>query len=411
MATSDETLISQRVRSQYEQAPFPPVGAFPVRDGAPEERIWLYSFAEVYYHAFGRLRPTRGARLLDAGCGTGHGVQQIRYLAPEAEVHACDFSRASLAIARQRIEALGAGPVHFHELNLLDLKPLPGKFDAIFCSGVVHHTANPVRTLRQLRSKLKPDGVLYLMLYSRFGRYPTLLMRRALQLLCRDPHDQQEGLRWGRQLFESLPAEHVLSRWERVTNEGRNLAHPEWFIDTYLNANEKNYSIGEVHDDLAAAGLRLLRHAVPHRLELSTHLAGPPELLARFAELPERERHEIMDMLFPQEQYYFLASHAGNDARPPDWSSFQPAQLTARPSAFARRRQQAEAASLWQGYFSQALWVDDNVDSLIAACDGRTSLATVMAEWLARHPHVPAEFAWRLLLLLEQSGVLFFKAC
>lgn len=407
--SQNEAQISQRVREQYERAPFPPVAAFPIQEGSPEDRIWLYSFPEVYYHAFGKLRTTEGARLLDAGCGTGHGLQQIRFHAGGAEVHACDFSSASINIARRRIEALGAGPVAFHELNLLDLKGLPGRFDGIFCSGVVHHTANPVRALRQLKSKLKPDGVLYLMLYSRFGRYPTLLMRRALQLLCRDPSDQQEGLHWGHQLFGALPPDHVLSRWERGVNKGHNLNHPEWFIDTYLNANEKNYSMREVFSDLAAAGLRFVRHAVPHRLDLATFLPGPPELLQRFAQLSEADRYEVMDQLFPEEQYYFMATHARTVIERPDWSRCTPSQIRAVPSAFARRRRQEGDSSLWQGYFSEALWLDAAVDQLIEACDGRASLGDILPRWLAKNPQFSADFAWQVLLSLERGGVLFFS--
>ncbi|MBX3171790.1 MAG: methyltransferase domain-containing protein [Candidatus Eremiobacteraeota bacterium] len=391
--------VSQRVRQQYEDAPFPPVSAFPVRSEV--DRVWLYSFPEVYYHAFGQWRDPARARLLDAGCGTGMGVQQIRHLAPGAEVHACDLSNASLRVAGQRIEALNQGPVSFHQMDLLDLSALPGTFDAIFCSGVVHHTGDPVLALRQLKSKLKPDGVLYLMLYSRFGRRPTMLMRRVLQLLEAD-------VPLGRQLFAALPKDHFLARWEYETKGSHNLTHREWFIDTYLNAQEKNYSIGEVFSDLGEAGLRFVRFAHPQWWELQNRLQAPPEIVRRFAALPEQQRYELMENLFSdQEEYYFLATHSEYQPAEP---VRDPARWTAIRSSFARNRGlQADGGSLWQGYYGMGLSVDAYFEALVEGCDGRQSVRDMCAAWNRRHPQDPPELSQAVLFQMERQGVLFFK--
>lgn len=395
----DHSEISRRVRQHYEDAPFPPVSAFPV--GSEVDRVWLYSFAEVYYHAFGRWRDPAGARLLDAGCGTGVGIQQIRHLAPGAEVHACDLSQASLAVAAQRIEALNQGPVTFHQLNLLDLSSLPGSFDAIFCSGVVHHTADPVGALRQLKQKLKPDGVLYLMLYSRYGRRPTMLMRRVLQLLEAD-------VALGSQLFEALPKDHFLARWEYETKGRLNLKHREWFLDTYLNAQEKNYSIGEVFSDLQAAGLRFVRFAHPQWWELANRLSLPPEIAGRFQALPEEQRYELMENLFSdQEEYYFLATHQENQPVSP---APDPARLSALRSSFARNRGiQPDGGSLWQGYFGMGLSVDGYFESLLERCDGTQSLQQLCAAWNSEHPQDPPELSLAVIFQMERQGVLLFR--
>lgn len=391
--------VSQRVRQQYEDAPFPPVSAFPVRSEV--DRVWLYSFPEVYYHAFGQWRESSRARLLDAGCGTGMGIQQIRHLAPGAEVHACDLSSASLQVAAQRIEALEQGSVTFHQMDLLDLSALPGTFDAIFCSGVVHHTGDPVLALRQLKSKLKPDGVLYLMLYSRFGRRPTMLMRRVLQLLEAD-------VPLGSQLFESLPKEHFLARWEYESKGSLNLTHREWFIDTYLNAQEKNYSISEVFSDLSAAGLRFVRFAHPQWWELQNRIQAPPEIARRFAALPELERYELMENLFSdQEEYFFLATH--EEYQPPA-PLRDPARLTAVRSTFARNRGlQADGGSLWQGYYGMGLDVDGYFEALVEGCDGQRSLQQMCTAWNQAHPQDPPELSMAVLSRMELLGVLFFR--
>ena len=391
--------ISQRVRQQYEDAPFPPVSAFPVRSEV--DRVWLYSFSEVYYHATGSWRSPAGARLLDAGCGTNMGVQQIRHLAPGAEVHACDLSSASLKVAAQRIEALDEGPVTFHQLDLLDLSALPGTFDAIFCSGVVHHTADPVAALRQLKKKLKPDGVLYLMLYSRYGRRPTMLMRRVLQLL-------QADVSLGGQLFEALPKDHFLARWEYETKGSLNLTHREWFIDTYLNAQEKNYSIGEVFSDLRESGLRFARFAHPQWWELSNRLQLPAEIFRRFQALPEQQRYELMENLFSdQEEYYFLATHEDHQPAPP---VRDPARLTAMLSSFARNRGvQADGGLLWQGYFGMGLSVESYFEGLLQQCNGQQTLQEMCDAWNLLHPQDPPELSLAVLFQMERQGVVFFR--
>jgi len=411
-----EAIVSERVRTQYTRAPFPPVSFYPIVNGPPQQRIWLYSFTETFYHAFRVLRKPAGVRLLDAGCGTGHGIQQIRHLAPGAEVHACDFSAESLALARRRIDALGGEPVTFHELNLLDLSALPGKFDAIFCSGVVHHTANPVRALQQLKSKLKPDGVLYLMLYSQFGRRPTLLMQRAIKLLSRNPADQQEGLRWGRMLFDGLPAANPIATWEREKWGDNHRQHAEAFIDMYVNANEKNYSVREIYHDLAAAGLRFCRFSNPHSWDLAGQMSAAPELLERYRALPELEQFELVEHLFPdQDQYLFVATHEENTRAMPEWVSRgslvgMEDRLTAVRSPFAQELKIAKPRpgfSLWKGYFEQAAWLDPHTLDLLARCDGQLSLKEIAAGWEQRHGAEVQGKGAEFLRQLESYGLVY----
>ena len=409
--------ISSRVREQYTRAPFPPVSFFPIVSGPPAQRIWLYSYTEACYHAFREYRLPAGRRILDAGCGTGHGIVQIRHQAPGAEVHACDFSAQSLAIARQRIAAMGGEPVTFHELNLLDLAGLPGQFDAIFCSGVVHHTADPVRALAQLKSKLKPDGVLYLMLYSQFGRRETLLMQRALKLLCPDPTDQQEGLRLGRLVFDGLPPANPIATWERVKWNNNHRQHAEAFIDMYVNANEKNYTVAGVFADLAAAGLKFLRFANAHEWVLANRMNAHPDLLARFNALAPLAQYEVIENLFPhQDQYLFFVTHAENDPPQPGWLATGSLagwedQLTAVRSPLAASLTSVADPNgyfWWAGYFGQRTRLDAGAVRLLNGCDRRRSLREVCAEWGRQQPAGLRDKGLEWLRMLEAYGLIYF---
>jgi 2-polyprenyl-3-methyl-5-hydroxy-6-metoxy-1,4-benzoquinol methylase len=411
-----DAVIGGAVREQYTRAPFPPVSFFPIVQGPPQQRIWVYSFTEAYYHAFRVYRRPAGKRLLDAGCGTGHGIVQIRHQAPGAEVHAFDFSARSLDFARHRIEALGGESVTFHELDILDLSGLPGQFDAIFCSGVVHHTADPVRALAQLKSKLKPDGVLYLMLYSQFGRRESILMHRAIKLLCKDPTDQFEGLEVGRMLFDGLPPSNPIATWERVKWSNNHRKHAEAFIDMYVNANEKDYTISEVFRDLEVAGLRFLRFANPHQWDLLARMRAAPELVERFNSLPLLAQYEVIEHIFPeQDQYLFVATHAQSGVAKPGWLEAGSlvgweSRLTAIRSPFAAAQGQVEGQTgqaLWTGYFGQAARLDTFAVDLLESCDGQRSLAAICEAWEHKHGSQVRGKGLEFLQMMEDRGLLY----
>lgn len=412
--------IAHKVQSQYMRAPFPPVSLFPIIKGPPQKLVWLYDYSQIFYHAFGETPTLAGKKILDAGCGTGHGIVQIRHQAPGAEVHACDFCTASLDIARQRIEAMGGEPVIFHEANLLDLQNLPGPFDAIFCSGVVHHTADPVGALIELRKQLKPDGILYLMLYSQSGRRETMLMQKAIKLLTQNSPDQFEGLNVGRMIFDNLPEQNLLARWEREKWGNNHRKHDEAFIDMYVNANEKNYSAKEVFEDLDAAGLRLMRFANPHLWNLSERMRATPDLLQRYQKLSESDQCELLESLFPdQDQFYFFATH--KDFAPvsaplrkalEDPTEDKMEILTARRSPHATRVQSSEDKSggeLWSGYFGRLARLDAQSVELLELCDGSMSLQKLSAEWRTGPGKQTGADPFNLIKLMEEYGLILIE--
>jgi 2-polyprenyl-3-methyl-5-hydroxy-6-metoxy-1,4-benzoquinol methylase len=50
------------------------------------------------------------------------------------------------------------------QVQIEDVNELERQFDHIICTGVLHHLADPDAGLRALRSVLKPDGAMYLMI-------------------------------------------------------------------------------------------------------------------------------------------------------------------------------------------------------------------------------------------------------
>jgi magnesium-protoporphyrin O-methyltransferase len=84
----------------------------------------------------------RGARLLDAGCGTG--ALAVEAARRGAHVVAIDLSATLVGLARERLPAdLGSGKIEFHVGDLLD--PSLGRFDHVVAmDSLIHYRAPDV---------------------------------------------------------------------------------------------------------------------------------------------------------------------------------------------------------------------------------------------------------------------------
>ena len=120
-----------------------------------------------------------GARVLDAGCGTGEYARSFSHHG--ARVTAIDYSPNALNTARKLDAQLGISNIEYRREDLLDLPNL-GIFDFIFSLGVLHHTANPFQGFQNLCKCLCPGGYLLVGLYSSISRIHILMMRRFLRI-------------------------------------------------------------------------------------------------------------------------------------------------------------------------------------------------------------------------------------
>jgi SAM-dependent methyltransferase len=118
--------------------------AFPHKEGQVAAGEWL----------IGQL--ASGARVLDAGCGTG--VPTMRQLQDAGlSVTGIDISEVMLALARQNVP-----DADLHRLDLTEVGPELGSFDAVvlFFSLIMLPRADITATLARLRDVLVPGGLL-----------------------------------------------------------------------------------------------------------------------------------------------------------------------------------------------------------------------------------------------------------
>ncbi|MGD1859542.1 MAG: class I SAM-dependent methyltransferase [Leptolyngbyaceae cyanobacterium] len=293
---SEPQKISEAVAKLYDTYPFPPE---PLLDEPPPGYNWRWNWLTAYAFCTGRKPPRRDVRILDAGCGTGVGTEYLVHLNPEASVVGIDLSAGALSVARERCQRSGANRVDFHHLSLFDVAQLPGEFDLINCVGVLHHTPDPMGGLQALAKKLAPGGLLHIFVYGELGRWEIKLMQEAIALLqgdCRG--DYQDGVAVGRQIFAALPENNRLRQREQERWSWEN-QRDECFADMYVHPQEIDYNINTVFELIAASGLDFVGLSNPQVWDLQRLVGQAPELLERAAELSDRQRYRLIELLDP----------------------------------------------------------------------------------------------------------------
>jgi SAM-dependent methyltransferase len=118
---------------------------------AADERHWWYrGRRRVLKAAIERLPLRPGARLLDAGCGSGRMLDE---LARYGEVSGVDISGEAVAVARARGHVVVRARV--------EAMPFADQaFDVVTCLDVIEHTADDRATLAELRRVTRAEGLL-----------------------------------------------------------------------------------------------------------------------------------------------------------------------------------------------------------------------------------------------------------
>lgn len=111
-----------------------------------------------------------GRRCLDAGCGGGRG-SILMAEAGAREVVGIDLSERNVESSRARAERRGLANCTFQRASLLEIPFEDETFDIVWCNGVLHHTADPDKGLREITRVLKVGGSLWLYLYGSGGIY------------------------------------------------------------------------------------------------------------------------------------------------------------------------------------------------------------------------------------------------
>ena len=310
------------VAKLYDTYPFPPD---PLSDDVPPGYNWRWHWLSAYSFCTGRKPPRQSIRILDAGCGTGSGTDYLIHLNPDAEIVAIDLSAKAIDVARERVSRSGvllnrSQSVKFIQMPLEAAGQLPGQFDLINCVGVLHHLSEPVKGIQALASKLAPGGLLHVFVYSELGRWEISLMQRAISMIQGDRlGDYPDGVKVGRELFDSLPENNRLVKYEKERWAFEN-KRDEAFADMYVHPQEINYNIETLFELIEASGLKFIGFSNPQYWDINRLIGRAPDLLARTEKLSQKELYRLIELLDPQISHYefFLGQ---DPIEPIDWSS------------------------------------------------------------------------------------------
>ncbi len=107
---------------------------------------------------------TRGLRVLEIGCGCGSEAE--RFARAGAHYTALDLTNAALNLTRRRFQ-LANLEGRFVQGDAENLPFAEASFDLVYSHGVLHHTPDTPRTVREVHRVLSAGGRAVIMLYYR----------------------------------------------------------------------------------------------------------------------------------------------------------------------------------------------------------------------------------------------------
>jgi SAM-dependent methyltransferase len=170
MTTSSELNTLDRVREYWDRRPCNirhsalEVGT---KDYFDEVEARKY-FVEPHIPEFAQFERWKGKKVLEIGCGIG--TDTVNFARAGAEVTAIDLSGRSVELCRQRLAAYGlSADLYVGNAEQLTSIVPPQPYDLIYSFGVIHHTPSPAAVIEQIRSYVKSDTELRIMLYSKWS--------------------------------------------------------------------------------------------------------------------------------------------------------------------------------------------------------------------------------------------------
>lgn len=117
----------------------------------------IFSFAQfTRYH---------GQRILEIGVGAG--TDFLQWVRAGCVAHGVDLTEESIETVRRRLEVYG---LKAEEIRIEDCEDLPydeNTFDLVYCWGVIHHTPDTEKALREIIRVCRPGGTCKVMVYHR----------------------------------------------------------------------------------------------------------------------------------------------------------------------------------------------------------------------------------------------------
>lgn len=241
--------VSRAVRAQYEERPYPRWRHLGSRRA---RRLGETVANAIAAPSIADDIDVERPRILIAGAGTGrHAVMTaVRYAG--ARVLAVDLSRAALAYGAYQAQRLDVQNICFAQADIAELAALDETFDVVECMGVLHHMADPEQGWGELRSLIRPGGLMKLGLYSSHGR--SFLDPAKAIIAARGFEPTIAGIRAFRSTLRCSPMDSPARRVMRA---------PDFYSisgcrDLFFHAHEDRFDLPRIQRAIEALDLEFL---------------------------------------------------------------------------------------------------------------------------------------------------------
>jgi SAM-dependent methyltransferase len=269
----------------YERYPYPR----PIDELDSYRRVWRDpARRRAEFHLYWPTMPYReDLSILIAGCGTSQAAKHaMRW--PGAQVTGIDVSATSIGCTASLKRKYDLANLELARLAVERVDELGKTFDLVVCTGVLHHLADPDAGLRALRDVVVPGGALHLMVYAPYGRTGIYMLQELCRRLGIEAND--DGIRDLAVALDALPPGHPL---QTLLHAAPDFRHEAALADALLHPRDRAYSVPQLLDALAAAGLafaRWLRQA-PYSAR-----CGAATRVPQLARLPAAEQSAALEL-------------------------------------------------------------------------------------------------------------------
>jgi len=242
IVTPDEASLHRAVGGQYEQWPYPEpiqdLEAFyakgVIESSAPRMVHWLYWPDGRYINVY-----QEKIDILVAGCGANLAAQ-FAYTHPKANVVGVDLSEASLKHEHYLKEKHNLTNLTLHHMPLEDVAKLDQQFDFIDCAGVLHHLPDPEKGLAALKTVLRTDGVMTILLYGLYGRIGLYMLQEAFQRL--NLTQTEADVDWLAKVLSLLPEGHPVHPFLK---NNLDVHYKAGLVDMFLHPLDQGFRVGD----------------------------------------------------------------------------------------------------------------------------------------------------------------------
>lgn len=208
---------------------------------------------------------------LDAGCGAGRHSAGLLSVFKNSYGYLLDFSTESLKLAQNCLDEnkllSRAEIINSSFLEPFDLKE---KVDLALVIGTIHHTNEPIKSLKNICKNVKPGGFIAIMVYSKRGHKRRYEIKEFLNLLTTDNEEKLKLYNEYKKKYETI---YDMSIREIYSNIKKFIRHKINFkgigyyysleekikySDWFLNPIDNAFDTSEIYNITESAGLEIV---------------------------------------------------------------------------------------------------------------------------------------------------------